>query len=58
MYELLKIKSALFAFFLFTTAPKDCLSRLGQNTLLVSAIGADSLSEAVLNYCKHIVSAG
>ncbi|XP_052452958.1 uncharacterized protein zgc:136858 isoform X2 [Carassius gibelio] len=32
----------------------DCLSRLGQRPLFISAIGKDSHSEAVLNYCKHM----
>ncbi|KAK3535667.1 hypothetical protein QTP70_019733 [Hemibagrus guttatus] len=32
----------------------DCLSRLGQTVLFISAIGADSHSDAVLNYCKHM----
>lgn len=34
---------------------KDSLSRLGQETLFISATGADSNSDAVLNYCKHMV---
>uniref|UniRef100_A0A3Q3QNX8 Carbohydrate kinase PfkB domain-containing protein n=1 Tax=Monopterus albus TaxID=43700 RepID=A0A3Q3QNX8_MONAL len=32
----------------------DCLSRLGHRPLFVSATGADSHSDAVLNYCKHM----
>ncbi|XP_026991445.2 pseudouridine-metabolizing bifunctional protein C1861.05 isoform X1 [Tachysurus fulvidraco] len=32
----------------------DCLSRLGQKVLFISAVGADSHSDAVLNYCKHM----
>uniref|UniRef100_A0A3Q1J5F9 Carbohydrate kinase PfkB domain-containing protein n=1 Tax=Anabas testudineus TaxID=64144 RepID=A0A3Q1J5F9_ANATE len=32
----------------------DSLSRLGHKPLLISATGADSHSDAVLNYCKHI----
>ncbi|TRY56110.1 hypothetical protein DNTS_015242 [Danionella cerebrum] len=32
----------------------DCLSRLGCKPLFISAIGKDSHSEAVLNYCKHM----
>ncbi|XP_062856109.1 uncharacterized protein zgc:136858 isoform X2 [Trichomycterus rosablanca] len=32
----------------------DCLSRLDHNILFISAIGTDSHSEAVLNYCKHM----
>ncbi|XP_029010236.1 uncharacterized protein zgc:136858 isoform X2 [Betta splendens] len=32
----------------------DSLSRLGHRPLFISAMGADSHSEAVLNYCKHI----
>ncbi|KTF83979.1 hypothetical protein cypCar_00018363, partial [Cyprinus carpio] len=34
----------------------DCLSRLGHKPLFISAIGKDSHSDAVLNYCKHMVS--
>lgn len=33
----------------------DSLSRLGHNTLLISATGDDSHSDAVFNYCKHMV---
>lgn len=36
--------------------PVDCLSRLGHKPLFISAIGKDSHSDAVLNYCKHMVS--
>nr|XP_043892086.1 pseudouridine-metabolizing bifunctional protein C1861.05 [Solea senegalensis] len=32
----------------------DCLSRLDHRPLLISAIGADSNGDAVLNYCKHM----
>uniref|UniRef100_A0A8C2DPK4 Zgc:136858 n=1 Tax=Cyprinus carpio TaxID=7962 RepID=A0A8C2DPK4_CYPCA len=32
----------------------DCLSRLGHKPLFISAIGKDSHSDAVLNYCKHM----
>ncbi|XP_036424228.1 pseudouridine-metabolizing bifunctional protein C1861.05 isoform X2 [Colossoma macropomum] len=32
----------------------DCLSRLGHKPLFISAIGTDSHSDAVLNYCKHM----
>lgn len=46
--------------FLFFTMvpifPIDCLSRLGYKPLFISAIGKDSHSDAVLNYCKHMVS--
>lgn len=34
----------------------DSLSRLGCRPLLISATGADSHSDAVFNYCKHMVS--
>ncbi|XP_066505361.1 uncharacterized protein zgc:136858 isoform X2 [Hoplias malabaricus] len=34
----------------------DCLSRLGHKPLFISAIGTDFHSDAVLNYCKHMVS--
>ncbi|XP_062403096.1 uncharacterized protein zgc:136858 [Sardina pilchardus] len=36
----------------------DCLSRLGQEALFISAIGADSHGDAVLNYCKHMNTSG
>lgn len=36
----------------------DSLSRLGQKTLLISATGADSHSDAVFNYCKHMNTSG
>ncbi|XP_071350447.1 uncharacterized protein [Trachinotus anak] len=36
----------------------DSLSRLGQRLLFISAIGADSHSVAVLNYCKHMNTSG
>ncbi|XP_034541782.1 pseudouridine-metabolizing bifunctional protein C1861.05 [Notolabrus celidotus] len=36
----------------------DSLSRLGQRPLLISATGADSHSEAVFNYCKHMNTSG
>ncbi|XP_054633714.1 uncharacterized protein zgc:136858 isoform X3 [Dunckerocampus dactyliophorus] len=32
----------------------DCLSRLGQQPLFISATGADSHSDAVFNHCKHM----
>lgn len=32
----------------------DCLSRLGHKPLFISAVGKDSHSDAVLNYCKHM----
>ncbi|KAK2842501.1 hypothetical protein Q5P01_012701 [Channa striata] len=32
----------------------DSLSRLGHKPLFISATGADSHSDAVLNYCKHM----
>ncbi|KAM6960566.1 uncharacterized protein FYW47_009136 [Aplochiton taeniatus] len=32
----------------------DILSRLGQKTLFISAIGTDSNSDAVINYCNHM----
>ncbi|XP_067292690.1 uncharacterized protein zgc:136858 [Pseudorasbora parva] len=32
----------------------DCLSRLGCKPLFISALGKDSHSDAVLNYCKHM----
>ncbi|XP_076879056.1 uncharacterized protein LOC143527632 [Brachyhypopomus gauderio] len=32
----------------------DCLSRLGHKPLFISAVGTDSHSDAVLNYCKHM----
>lgn len=35
---------------------QDSLSRLGCRPLLISATGADSHSDAVFNYCKHMVS--
>ncbi|XP_072291752.1 uncharacterized protein [Eucyclogobius newberryi] len=36
----------------------DALSRLGQNPLFISATGADSHSEAVFSYCKHMNTSG
>uniref|UniRef100_A0AAX7U8D9 Carbohydrate kinase PfkB domain-containing protein n=1 Tax=Astatotilapia calliptera TaxID=8154 RepID=A0AAX7U8D9_ASTCA len=36
----------------------DSLSRLGQETLFISATGADLNSDAVLNYCKHMNTSG
>ncbi|XP_059191379.1 uncharacterized protein zgc:136858 isoform X3 [Centropristis striata] len=36
----------------------DSLSRLGCQPLFISATGADSHSEAVLNYCKHMNTSG
>uniref|UniRef100_A0A8C4U550 Carbohydrate kinase PfkB domain-containing protein n=1 Tax=Falco tinnunculus TaxID=100819 RepID=A0A8C4U550_FALTI len=34
----------------------DCLSRLGQTPLFLSAVGKDEHSESVLHYCHHMVS--
>ncbi|XP_033940412.1 uncharacterized protein [Pseudochaenichthys georgianus] len=36
----------------------DSLSRLGCSPLFISATGADSHSEAVLHYCKHMNTSG
>ncbi|KAM9377238.1 uncharacterized protein KZ484_009591 [Pholidichthys leucotaenia] len=36
----------------------DCLSRLGHKPLFLSAVGADSNGDAVLNYCKHMNTSG
>ncbi|KAM7002203.1 uncharacterized protein LKV04_003512 [Tautogolabrus adspersus] len=36
----------------------DSLSRLGCRPLLISATGADSHSDAVFNYCKHMNTSG
>ncbi|KAL2093600.1 hypothetical protein ACEWY4_010912 [Coilia grayii] len=36
----------------------DCLSRLGQECLFLSAVGADSHGDAVFNYCKHMNTSG
>ncbi|XP_063052293.1 uncharacterized protein zgc:136858 [Engraulis encrasicolus] len=36
----------------------DCLSRLGQQSLFISAVGADSHGDAVFNYCKHMNTSG
>uniref|UniRef100_UPI0037E74A19 uncharacterized protein n=1 Tax=Semicossyphus pulcher TaxID=241346 RepID=UPI0037E74A19 len=36
----------------------DSLSRLGRSPLLISATGADSHSDAVFNYCKHMNISG
>lgn len=36
----------------------DSLSRLGCRPLLISATGADSHSDAVLSYCKHMNTSG
>ncbi|XP_070828609.1 uncharacterized protein [Chaetodon trifascialis] len=36
----------------------DSLSRLGRRPLFISATGADSLSDAVFNYCKHMNTSG
>jgi len=41
---------------LYSVFPIDCLSRLGYRPLFISAIGKDSHSDAVLSYCKHMVS--
>lgn len=35
---------------------QDCLSRLGQRPLLISATGAGPSSDAVFKHCKHMVS--
>ncbi|KAM9292624.1 uncharacterized protein RDI95_002425 [Morus bassanus] len=32
----------------------DCLSRLGQNPLFLSAVGKDEHSESILHYCHHM----
>uniref|UniRef100_A0A3B4E9D4 Carbohydrate kinase PfkB domain-containing protein n=1 Tax=Pygocentrus nattereri TaxID=42514 RepID=A0A3B4E9D4_PYGNA len=32
----------------------DCLSRLGHKPLFISAVGTDSHSDAMLNYCEHM----
>ncbi|KAM9582265.1 uncharacterized protein ACIB01_001629 isoform 3-T4 [Guaruba guarouba] len=32
----------------------DCLSRLGQTPLFLSAVGKDEHSESVLSYCRHM----
>ncbi|KAM6284194.1 uncharacterized protein M6G45_001983 isoform 4-T4 [Spheniscus humboldti] len=34
----------------------DCLSRLGQTPLFLSAVGKDEHSESILHYCHHMVS--
>ncbi|XP_029992046.1 pseudouridine-metabolizing bifunctional protein C1861.05 isoform X2 [Sphaeramia orbicularis] len=36
----------------------DCLSRLGHKPLFISAVGTDSHSDAVINYCKHMNTSG
>ncbi|XP_077567312.1 uncharacterized protein LOC144192131 [Stigmatopora nigra] len=36
----------------------DCLSRLGHQPTFISATGADSHSDAVFNYCKHMNTSG
>ncbi|CAB1322718.1 unnamed protein product [Coregonus sp. 'balchen'] len=36
----------------------DILSRMGQRPLFISAIGTDSHSDAVLNYCRHMNTSG
>ncbi|XP_056137694.1 uncharacterized protein zgc:136858 [Lampris incognitus] len=36
----------------------DSLSRLGHRPLFISAVGADSHSDAVLTYCKHMNMSG
>lgn len=36
----------------------DCLSRLDHRPLFISAIGTDSHSDAVINYCKHMNTSG
>ncbi|KAL0968757.1 hypothetical protein UPYG_G00271310 [Umbra pygmaea] len=36
----------------------DSLSRMGQRPLFMSAIGADSHGDAVLNYCQHMNTTG
>ncbi|XP_027128831.1 pseudouridine-metabolizing bifunctional protein C1861.05 [Larimichthys crocea] len=36
----------------------DSLSRLGRRPLFISATGADSHSDAVFNYCKHMNTSG
>ena len=52
LYNVIVSHSHFFGAFL-----ADSLSRLGRRPLLISATGADSHSEAVLNYCKHMVRA-
>lgn len=39
----------------FGAFSEDSLSRLGRRPLFISATGADSHSDAVFNYCKHMV---
>ncbi|XP_061533278.1 uncharacterized protein zgc:136858 [Phycodurus eques] len=36
----------------------ECLSRLGHRPMFISATGADSQSDAVFNYCKHMDTSG
>ncbi|XP_077423258.1 uncharacterized protein LOC144053087 isoform X2 [Vanacampus margaritifer] len=36
----------------------DCLSRLGHQPMFISATGADSHSDAVFSYCKHMDVSG
>ncbi|XP_057692634.1 uncharacterized protein zgc:136858 [Corythoichthys intestinalis] len=36
----------------------DCLSRLGHQPMFISVTGADSHSDAVFNYCKHMNTSG
>lgn len=38
-----------------STCLLDCLSRLGQTPLFLSAVGKDEHSESVLHYCHHMV---
>ncbi|XP_066580345.1 uncharacterized protein LOC136771750 isoform X4 [Amia ocellicauda] len=34
----------------------DCLTRLGEHPLFISAIGNDTHADSVLSYCRHMVS--
>ncbi|XP_061629815.1 uncharacterized protein zgc:136858 isoform X2 [Phyllopteryx taeniolatus] len=36
----------------------ECLSRLGHQPMFISVTGADSQSDAVFNYCKHMDTSG
>ncbi|XP_061679093.1 uncharacterized protein zgc:136858 [Syngnathoides biaculeatus] len=36
----------------------DCLSRLGHQPMFISVTGADSHSDGVFNYCKHMDTSG
>lgn len=54
-YQFLVVLSVCVSTTMLGAFLQDSLSRLGQRPLFISATGADSNSDAVLNNCKHMV---